>query len=307
MTRLNDRVAIVTGAGSGLGRSHALMLASHGAKVVVNDLGVGLDGSHTGLSPADEVVAEIRAGGGEAVVSRHDVSDWDAAADMVRLAIETFGDLHVLVNNAGILRDRAFVNMEESDWDSVIAVHLKGHAATSKHAVTYWRDRAKAGHQIDASIVHTSSVSAYRGNFGQANYAAAKLGIVALSRVIEIEASRYGVRSNAVSPSARTRMIGSIQTAPVENGFDPLDPSNVSSVVAWLAAKECPANGQLFQVYGSRLLILSLPQVVSDLMNPSGQWAFEDLDREVPSRLITHPSGKELLADLQAHQGGLCS
>ncbi len=247
-------------------------------------------------------MAEIRAAGGEAVASRHDCADWQQAGEMVRLAIDSFGELHVLVNNAGILRDRAFANMSEGEWDAVIRVHLKGHAATSHHAMAHWRDRSKAGAPVKASIVHTSSIAGYLGNFGQANYAAAKLAVVALSRVLQIEGERYGVRSNAVSPSARTRMMGG--EAPPPGSFDPRDPGNVSALVAWLAAADCPANGQYFQVYGSRLLVLTLPQIAHDLNNPSGQWSLEDLDRELAGRLISYPTVDELLADLRGRQAG---
>ena len=300
--RLEGRIAIVTGAGRGLGRAHALRLAAEGAKIVVNDLGTATDGTPDATAPGDAVVAEIRAAGGEAVASRHDCADWQQAGELVRQAIDSFGELHVLVNNAGILRDRAFANMSEGEWDSVIRVHLKGHAATSHHAMAHWRERSKAGAAVKASIVHTSSIAGYLGNFGQANYAAAKLAVVALSRVLQIEGERYGVRSNAVSPSARTRMMGG--EAPPPGSFDPRDPGNVSALVAWLAAADCPANGQYFQVYGSRLLVLTLPQIAHDLNNPNGQWSLEDLDRELPGRMISYPTVDELLADLRARQAG---
>jgi NAD(P)-dependent dehydrogenase (short-subunit alcohol dehydrogenase family) len=305
MRRLEGRVTIVTGAGRGLGRAHALCLATHGAAVVVNDRGVEVDGRGQTLAPAEAVVAEIRAAGGRAVASGHDVSDWADAARLVDLAVSTFGDLHVLVNNAGILRDRTLANMSEEEWDAVTRVHLKGHAAPSRHALAYWRDRSKAGHPVQASIVHTSSIAGYLGSFGQANYSAAKLAVVALSRVIQLEGARYGVRSNAVSPSARTRLITGGDTAPPPaGGFDPRDPANVSPLVAWLAAADCPANGQHFQVYGSRLLVLTLPQIAHDLLNPRGRWTLEDLDRELPARLVHAPTVDEVLADLRARQGG---
>jgi NAD(P)-dependent dehydrogenase (short-subunit alcohol dehydrogenase family) len=300
--RLQGRVAIVTGAGRGLGRAHALRLAQEGAKVVVNDLGTTTDGTREGVPPGEEVVEEIRRAGGEAVASRHDCADWQEAGALVELAVQRFGDLHVLVNNAGILRDRAFANMSEAEWDAVIRVHLKGHAAPSHHALAWWRDRSKAGATVKASVIHTSSIAAYLGNFGQANYAAAKLAVVALSRVLQIEGARYGVRSNAVSPSARTRMMGG--EAPPAGQFDPRDPANVSPLVAWLAAADCPANGQYFQVYGSRLLVLTLPQIAHDLNNPGGRWTLEDLDRELASRLVSYRSVDELLADLRGRQAG---
>ncbi len=303
MGRLTGRVAIVTGAGRGLGRAHALHLAAEGAAVVVNDVGAELDGTGRTSSPAEEVVAEIRAAGGRAAASAHDVADWSDAARLVEFAASTFGDLHVLVNNAGILRDRTLANMSEEDWDAVIRVHLKGHAAPSRHAMAYWRDRAKAGHRVQAAVIHTSSIAGYLGSFGQANYSAAKLAVVALSRVIQLEGARYGVRSNVISPSARTRLTGGAP-APATPGFDPRDPANVSPLVAWLAAADCPANGQFFQVYGSRLLVLALPPIRHDLLNPGGRWTLEDLDRELPSKLVSYPTTEEVLEDLRSRQGG---
>jgi NAD(P)-dependent dehydrogenase (short-subunit alcohol dehydrogenase family) len=303
MPRLAGRVAIVTGAGRGLGRAHALCLAAEGAAVVVNDVGSELDGTGRTLTPAEEVVAHIRGTGGRAAASGHDISDWADARRLVEFAVETFGDLHVLVNNAGILRDRTLSNMSEEDWDAVIRVHLKGHAAPSRHAMAYWRDRAKASESVQASVIHTSSIAGYLGSFGQANYSAAKLAVVALSRVIQLEGARYGVRSNVISPSARTRLTGGTP-APSTPGFDPRDPANVSPLVAWLAAAECPANGQYFQVYGSRLLVLRLPPIVHDLSNAAGRWTWEDLDRELPSRLISYPTVEEVFEDLRGRQAG---
>jgi NAD(P)-dependent dehydrogenase (short-subunit alcohol dehydrogenase family) len=303
MARLAGRVAIVTGAGRGLGRAHALCLAAEGAAVVVNDVGAELDGTGRSLTPAEEVVADIRASGGRAAASSHDVADWADARRLVEFAVSTFGDLHVLVNNAGILRDRTLPNLSEDDWDAVIRVHLKGHAAPSRHAMAYWRDHAKGGQPVQASVIHTSSIAGYLGSFGQANYSAAKLAVVALSRVIQLEGARYGVRSNVISPSARTRLTGGAP-APSTSAFDPRDPANVSPLVAWLAAAECPANGQYFQVYGSRLLVLSLPPIVHDLLNPGGRWTLADLDRELPSRLISYPTVDEVLEDLRGRQAG---
>jgi NAD(P)-dependent dehydrogenase (short-subunit alcohol dehydrogenase family) len=290
MGRLDGRVAIVTGAGGGLGRSHAMRLAADGASVVVNDLGVELGGGGRDPGRADAVVREIRATGGHAVASPHDVADWEEAAEMVALAIETFGDLHVLVNNAGILRDRTLANLSEDEWDDSIRVLLKGHAAPSRHALAYWRDRAKAGVEVAASVIHTSSIAGLFGSFGQAHYATAKLGVLALSRVISIEAGKYGVRSNAIAPSARTRMTLSVGDervqAPADGGFDVADPSNVSAVVAWLAHANCPADSQVFHVWGNRLAIIAMPDV-SHLLETNGPWTFETLDREVVPRLVS--------------------
>jgi NAD(P)-dependent dehydrogenase (short-subunit alcohol dehydrogenase family) len=293
MGRLDGRIAIVTGAGRGLGREHARLLAAQGASVVVNDKGGDLFGQGEAADPAELVVAEIRATGGHAVASRHDVADWEQALELVRLAVDRFGDLHVLVNNAGILRDRALANLSEGEWDAVIRVHLKGHAATTRHAMAYWRERAKGGSSVKASVIHTTSVSGLAGNFGQANYAAAKLGIVALSRVAALEGAKYGVRSNAVSPAARTRM--TLETpgaadwlAPPTDpaGFDHFDPANVSPVVAWLAEADCPATSQIFHVIGRQLYVVAVPTIACTLAHPS-RWTPEALDSALAGRLVS--------------------
>src|SRR5204863_3528116 len=203
MGALDGRVAIITGAGRGLGREHALFFASEGAKVVVNDLGGDSHGEGADATPAQQTVADIVAAGGEAVVNGDNVADWDGAQRLVRQAIDAFGDLHVLVNNAGILRDRVIVNMTEAEWDAVIAVHLKGHFCPTRHAATYWREQTKAGKEVHASIIHTSSTSGLFSNPGQANYDSAKSGIATFSQVCAKELVRYGVRSNAIAPGAR--------------------------------------------------------------------------------------------------------
>lgn len=285
MGRLAGRVAIVTGAGRGLGRAHALALAAEGASVVVNDIGGDVHGVGSDPTPAQEVAHAIEAAGGRAVVSGHDVSDWEQAEALVDLAVSRFGDLHVVVNNAGILRDRTLANMEEAEWDAVMRVHLKGHAATTRHAMRYWRDRSKAGHAVKASLVHTTSIAGFAGNFGQAAYSAAKLGIVALSRVAALEGERYGVRSNAVSPSARTRLDPSMKPAEGET-FDAFEPANVSPIVVWLAAADCPATAQVFQMYGNRLKVLTMATVTHDLRT-QGRWTLEAIDRALKGRLVT--------------------
>ncbi|AHH18421.1 putative oxidoreductase, SDR family [Nocardia nova SH22a] len=249
MGTLDGRVAIITGAGRGLGREHALLFAAEGAKVVVNDLG-GTD------SPAYEVVAEIRAAGGEAVANGDSVVDWDGAKRMVDQAVEEFGDLHVVVNNAGILRDRTLVNMSEEEWDSVIAVHLKGHFCLTRHAAAYWREQSKAGATADRSLVHTSSTSGLFANPGQGNYGAAKSGIATFSQIVAKELGRYGVRSNSIAPAARTRLTSSfpgIGEEPAdlpEGGFDEWHPGNVSPMIAYLATEKCPFTGETFNVVG---------------------------------------------------------
>ena len=258
MGALDGRVAIITGAGRGLGREHALLFAAEGAKVVVNDLGGDSHGEGADASPAQQVVAEIQAMGGEAVVNGDNVADWAGAERMVRQAVDTFGDLHILVNNAGILRDRVIVNMTESEWDAVVTVHLKGHFAPTHFAAGYWREQTKAGIEGDRSIIHTSSTSGVFSNPGQANYGAAKSGIATLSQIAAKELKRYGVRSNAICPGARTRLtletpgLGDAVKAP-EEGFDLWDPANVSPFVAYLATADCPFSGETFMVQGGNV------------------------------------------------------
>jgi NAD(P)-dependent dehydrogenase (short-subunit alcohol dehydrogenase family) len=298
---LEGRVVIVTGAGRGLGRAHALLLGSLGASVVVNDLGADVHGEGADPSPAQDVVEEIRAGGGSAVVSGHDVADWKDASELVQLAVGTFGDLHGLVNNAGILRDRTIANLSEQEWDAVIRVHLKGHAAATAHAMVYWRAQSKAGRELKASIVHTTSIAAFGGNFGQANYTAAKSGIIGLSRVAALEGERYGVRSNAVSPSARTRLGLESPGAeeafgpPTEPGaFDRFDPANVSPLVAWLLMADCPANAQVFHIDGSRVCVVQMPAIVQEL-HTVGRWTVEELAEKLPAYLLRPPQVGDFL------------
>jgi NAD(P)-dependent dehydrogenase (short-subunit alcohol dehydrogenase family) len=255
MGTLEGRVAIITGAGRGLGREHALLFAAEGAKVVVNDLGSANDGEGSDLTPAEEVVAEIRAAGGEAVVNGDDVADWEGAQRLVNTAVETFGDLDILVNNAGILRDRVLVNMTEAEWDSVIAVHLKGHFAPTRWAAAYWREQHKSGVTKRRNLVHTSSTSGLFSNPGQSNYGAAKSGIATFSQIVAKELTRYSVSSNCIAPGARTRLtlatpgLDTIM-APRTEGFDEWDPANVSPLVAYLSTAECPFNGETFFVQG---------------------------------------------------------
>jgi len=255
MASLDGRVAIITGAGRGIGREHALLFADEGAKVVVNDLGGANDGEGTDQTPAEEVAAEIRARGGEAIANADDVAAWEGAQHLVNSAIEAFGDLDILVNNAGILRDRVIVNMTESEWDSVIAVHLKGHFAPTRWAAAYWREEHKAGRGKRRNLVHTSSTSGLFSNPGQANYGAAKSGIATFSQIAAKELSRYGVVSNCIAPGARTRLtlatpgLEQIMT-PKAEGFDEWDPANVSPLVAYLSTADCPFNGETFFVQG---------------------------------------------------------
>jgi NAD(P)-dependent dehydrogenase (short-subunit alcohol dehydrogenase family) len=250
---------------------------------VVNDLGGDLMGQGRDEVPAKQVVDEILKSGGDAVVSGHDVSDWGQASELIALALDRFQRLDILVNNAGILRDRTLANMTEQEWDAVIRVHLKGHAAPTRHALAYWRDQSKAGAKVAASVVHTTSLAGLVGNFGQANYAAAKLGVVGLSRVVALEGARYGVRSNAVSPSARTRIETSLNPPP-PGVFDVFDPDNVSPLIVWLAKADCPATNQVFQAYGDRVEIIGPSSIAVDV-RCGGTWNVSELDRTLRDRL----------------------
>jgi NAD(P)-dependent dehydrogenase (short-subunit alcohol dehydrogenase family) len=257
----DGRVAIVTGAARGLGRAHALELARQGAAVVVNDVGAELDGTGGSLGPAQEVVGEIEAAGGRAVVNGDDVADWAGAERLVQQAIEAFGGLDVVVNNAGVVRDRMFVSSEEHEWDAVLRVHLKGHVAVARHAAARWRDRAKAGERVDARIVNTSSGAGILGSVGQSAYSAAKAAIATLTLVQAAELGRYGITANALAPSARTRMTETVfadaMAAPDDpEAFDAMAPGNVSPLVAWLAsAASAHVTGQMFEVEGGKVAI----------------------------------------------------
>ena len=252
-----ERVVIVTGAARGLGRAHALAFAGQGAKVVVNDLGVDLDGTGPQNDAADELVEEIRDGGGEAVANADDIADYAGAKRLVQLALDTFGGLDVVVNNAGFVRDRMFANAAEDEWDAVVRVHLKGHFAVSRHAAEFWRDQAKAGNSLSARIINTSSGAGLMGSVGQAAYSAAKAAIAALTLVQAAELGRYGVTANAIAPSARTRMTEGVFTemmAQPESGFDAMDPANVSPLVVWLGSVEShDVTGRVFEVEGGSI------------------------------------------------------
>jgi NAD(P)-dependent dehydrogenase (short-subunit alcohol dehydrogenase family) len=288
MGALDGRVAIITGAGRGLGREHALLFASEGAKVVVNDLGGDAHGEGADATPAQQTVADIIAAGGEAVVNGDNVADWDGAARLVRQAVDTFGDLHVLVNNAGILRDRVIINMTEAEWDAVIAVHLKGHFCPTRHAATYWREQTKAGKEVKASIIHTSSTSGLFSNPGQANYDSAKSGIATFSQVCAKELVRYGVRSNAIAPGARTRLtletpgLGDAVKAPDDPGvFDIWDPANVSPFVAYLATADCPVSGETFIVQGGVVQRVKSWSTVEKI-DKGDRWTVAELTARAP-------------------------
>ncbi|MEU9183453.1 SDR family oxidoreductase [Streptomyces sp. NPDC048484] len=256
----DGRVVIVTGAGRGLGRAHALAFAAEGARVVVNDLGVGLDGSPGADSPARQVVDEIAAAGGEAVAHAGDIATTEGAASLVHTAVDTFGRLDTLVNNAGFLRDRMLVNLDEDDWDAVMRVHLKGHFLPLKHAAAHWRAQAKAGHMPQARIVNTSSGAGLSGSVGQGNYSAAKAGIIGLTLVAAAEMGRYGVQVNAIAPAARTRMtedaFAQAMAAP-DSDFDAMAPENVSPLVVWLGSDaSAGTTGRVFETEGGRITVM---------------------------------------------------
>ncbi len=287
MGALDGRVAIITGAGRGIGREHALLFAAEGAKVVVNDLGGALDGSGDDRTPAQQVADEIKALGGEAVANTDDVADWEGGKRLIDSAVEAFGDVHVLVNNAGILRDRMLVNMTEEDWDSVIHVHLKGHFVPTRHAAAYWRERAKEGEAVRACIVNTSSTSGLLGNPGQANYGTAKAGIAAFTVITAQELGRYGIRVNAIAPAARTRMtemtpgLSDIVKRPAdESQFDVWDPANVSPLVAYLATEDCPLTGRVLFVQGGSVRNFQNWTMTESIDRPS-RWTIEELRAEM--------------------------
>ncbi|MCG5215039.1 SDR family oxidoreductase [Streptosporangium sp. KLBMP 9127] len=253
------RTVIVTGAARGIGRGHALEFARQGARVVVNDLGAEVDGSGSSSGPAGEVVEQIRAMGGEAIVNGEDVSDSAGAARLIQAAVDHFGELHILVNNAGILRDRMLVNMTEDEWDAVIRVHLRGTFAPTRHAAAYWRERAKAGHPVDARIINTTSSSGIYGNPGQSNYGAAKAGIAAFTIITSQELARYGVTVNAIAPAALTRMTENLRPdrpKPAADEFDAGHPDNVAPLVVWLASEEAKEiTGRVFNVRGGMISV----------------------------------------------------
>ena len=289
MPLLDGKTAIVTGAGRGLGRAHALALAAAGARVVVNDLGSSLTGETEESSPAADVVAEIQASGGEAVADPENAADFEGARRLVQRALDTFGRLDILVNNAGILRDRMLVNMDEAEWDSVIAVHLKGHFAPARHAAAYWRDQAKSGVEMRGRVINTSSPSGVFGNVGQSNYGAAKAGIAAFTVIVAQELGRYGVTVNCIAPNARTRMTESAFALPADaDDFDPLAAENNSPLVVALCADEAQGiTGQVFHVFGGAVNMLQ-PWSAGELFATDGRW---DPDALVEALLERLPDG----------------
>ncbi len=291
MTSLDGRVVVITGAGRGIGREHALFLAAEGARLVVNDRGGANDGTGDDVTPAEEVAAEARALGAHAVANTDDVADWTGAKRLIDQAIEVFGDIDALVNNAGILRDRYLVNMTEEEFDSVVTVHLKGHFAPTRHAAAYWRDEHKAGRIAPRNLVHTSSTSGLFANPGQTNYGAAKSGIATMSQIAAKELGRYGVVSNCIAPGARTRLtlatpgLEEIMSPPAA-GFDNWDPANVAPLVAYLSTPDCPFSGETFYIKGGVIKRVQSWEM-ADRIEKSGAWTVDEL-RESMQPLLSH-------------------
>lgn len=285
---LNDRVAVITGAGNGIGREHALLFAAEGAKVVANDLGGAPDGTGADAGAAAQVVQEITQAGGEAVANHDDVAEFDGARRLIEQAVKAFGRLDVLVNNAGILRDAFFHRMAEEEWDLVVRVHLKGHFSTLRHATDHWRARAKAGEGVNGAVINTTSASGtYLANPGQANYGTAKAAIAALTLVTAAELGRIGVRVNAIAPVARTRltadvpgMVGELMKKPADGSFDTFDPAHVAPLVAYLARSDCTLSGKLFAVQGGAISEL-IGWSAKDAVSTDGDWTQAALEQAV--------------------------
>jgi len=295
MGALDGRVVVITGAGRGLGREYALLMAAEGAKVVVNDLGGGPDGGGADTGPAHDVVEEIEALGGEAFASTDDITDWEGGKRLVEQAVTHFGDLHVLINNAGILRDRRLINMTEEEWDSVMRVHLRGHFVPSRWAAAYWRDQTKQGRQLKAALINTTSGSGLLGNIGQANYAAAKAGITAFTIVAAMELAQYGVRCNVLAPYARTRLtlqtpgMDALVKAPDDPAaFDVWDPANVAPVVAYLATEDCPISGAVLHVGGGEVGLFRGWDLV-DVIHTDGRFTIGELAKKASKLLEGRP------------------
>jgi NAD(P)-dependent dehydrogenase (short-subunit alcohol dehydrogenase family) len=296
MTQLcQDRVVIVTGAGAGIGREHALALAAAGAKVVVNDLGTSNHGQGLSSKPADDVVAAILAAGGQAIANAADVTDSDAMKDLVRQTIEHFGAVHAVVNNAGFVRDRMFVSCTDDEWDAVINVHLRGHMALSRAAAQYWRSQAKAGQAVDARIINTSSGAGLRGSVGQSAYSAAKAAILGRTLVQAAELERYGITSNVIAPAARTRMTEAVfaeMMAKPDQGFDRMDPANISPLVVYLcSASSAQVTGRSFEIEGG-LIALTGGWSRGAQIDIERRWQAEELDAAVTQLIDQQPASE---------------
>lgn len=290
-----DRVVIVTGAGRGLGRAYALGLAAEGACIVVNDLGVGAQGEETGERPADQVVAEIEQAGGRAIADYADVTDWAAAGDIVQAALDRFGRLDAVVNNAGFVRDRMFVSCTPEEWDAVINVHLRGHFCIGRHAADHWRQQAKAGRPVDGRIINTSSGAGLQGSVGQSAYSAAKAGIAALTLVQAAELGRYGITANALAPNARTRMTETVFAQMMktdEGAFDVFAPENTAPLIAWLASTQSKdVTGQVFELVGGMIRI-ALGWNDGPAFDKGERWQAEALGAKIAELLAQRPPAK---------------
>lgn len=308
MSGINEgRVVIITGAGNGIGRAHALSFAAEGAKVIVNDLGGARDGSGSDAGAAQLVVEEITTKGGEAAANTDDISCFEGAKNLITQAVDSFGGLDVVVNNAGILRDRMMANMDEAEWDAVIKVHLKGTFGPAHHAAAYWRDRAKAGQENDARIINTTSPSGIFGNVGQANYGAAKAGIAAFTVISAAELGRYGVTVNAIAPTALTRMTEDLpmmqaflQNAP--EGFNPLAPENISPLVVWLGSPLSKAiTGRVFSVIGGRISVVE-GWVNGPTVDRNGPWLAGELTEVIPDLVAQAAPNADMMGNRPAAQ-----
>jgi NAD(P)-dependent dehydrogenase (short-subunit alcohol dehydrogenase family) len=293
----DGRIVIITGAGRGLGREHALAFAAEGAKVVVNDVGASLQGDGNDMSPAQEVVDLIRANGGEAITNGDDIADWEGAGRLVQSAIDTFGGLDTVVTNAGIVRDRMFVNMSVDEWDAVIRVHLRGTFCPVKHAVDYWRAESKAGRPREGRVVTTSSGAGLHGSIAQTNYSAAKAGIATFTINIAAELGRIGVNANSIAPSARSRMTEEAfaeMMAKPETGFDAMDPANISPLVVWLGSGDCNVSGRIFECAGGLISLADGWQVGAEF-DKGAKWdpaeigsVVDDLVKAAPAPFPVH-------------------
>ncbi|MGY6499447.1 MAG: SDR family NAD(P)-dependent oxidoreductase [Acidimicrobiales bacterium] len=301
MGALDGRVVVITGAGRGVGREHALLMGAEGARVLVNDLGAANDGSGEDQTPAQEVAAEIRAQGGTAEANGDDVSDWEATQRMLNHAIGTWGDLHAVVNNAGILRDRMLVNMTEAEFDAVVTVHQKGTWLMMRHAAGYWREQVKANKVVKGAIVNTSSTSGLHSNPGQINYDGAKSAIATMSIVAARELERYGVRVNCIAPSARTRLtmatpgLGERIAEPEDGSFDRWDPAHIAPLVAWLCTESCPATAQVYGVGGDRITVYRQWSPVGEAVSPDG-WTIESVAAQTAGWPTEHTDTRPVLS-----------
>lgn len=288
----DGRVVIITGAGRGLGREHALAFAAEGAKVVVNDVGASLQGDGNDMSPAQEVVDLIRANGGEAITNGDDIADWEGAGRLVQSAIDTFGGLDTVVTNAGIVRDRMFVNMSVDEWDAVIRVHLRGTFCPVKHAVDYWRAESKAGRPREGRVVTTSSGAGLHGSIAQTNYSAAKAGIATFTINIAAELGRIGVNANSIAPSARSRMTEEAfaeMMAKPETGFDAMDPANISPLVVWLGSGDCNVSGRVFECAGGLISLADGWQVGAEF-DKGAKWEPTEIGAVVDDLVTAAPA-----------------